>query len=495
LAHLPWRVAKFGGSSVGTPSNWPRIARVCRDHLGDGTRPLLVCSALSRVTDLLETLLVALEAKGDPSTALTALRARHEEAARDMGVSADDLPELDWLAGLARRGEAPSDRIRAEVLSSGERLSTRLGVRYLRNAGLDAGWVDVREHLDAATGGAETADYLSAECHYAPDPTFRARLAARPEPVLVTQGFTAANARGETVVLGRGGSDTSAAYLASRLEADRLEIWTDVPGTFTTNPRLVEHARLLRRVSLDEVTTMAALGAKVLHPRSLEPSLRYGVPLEIRWTKHPELGPGTRIDADAVPGVKAIAYRKKMTSFTMERDPSWQPIGFLADVATCFSDFGVSMDLVSSSPGSIKATVDRAAVPHLDEVFDGLVAALSETCRVTARRDVASVSFVGHQVSRCADLISPALEELGDDALHFVAHSSEDVHITYVVEEQAADQLVKRGHEQLFAEELVDPDTFGPTWQQLSEPGVVPTPLFRRPGRSRVNHTTAAVPA
>jgi len=487
VTSISWRVAKFGGSSVGTPANWPRIARICRHHLADGSRPLLVCSALSGVTDLLEALLAGLEAGVDTSDVIKKLRRRHLEAADGMEVPADDLPELDWLASLSDRPSRPTPALRAEVLSAGERLSTRLGVRYLQRAGISAGWLDIRDHLDAAGDGAEAADYLSAECDYAPCDRFRRALESRPETVLVTQGFTASNPRGETVVLGRGGSDTSAAYIASRLEAERLEIWTDVPGTFTTNPRIVGEARLLRRVSLDEVSNMAALGAKVLHPRSLEPARRYGLPLEIRWTQHPELGPGTRIDADAPVGVKAVAYRKNVTGFTVERDPSWQPIGFLADVAGCFSRFGISMDLVSSSSGSIKATVDRAAVPHLDDVLDELVAALEETSRVTIHRDVASVSFVGHQVSRCADLIAPALEELGADALHFVAHSSEDVHLTYVVDEDAVDELVRRAHARLFDEEQTDPETFGPTWKVLSEPGVVPSPLFRAPGKTRVS--------
>lgn len=466
-AAIPWRVAKFGGTSVGTPTNWPYIARIVREHLADGVRPLLVCSALSGVTDQLERLLAALEAGDDPTPIVRAIVARHEEAARGMGVGSDDLPELRWLADLGDRRETPSPRLRASVLAAGERLSTRLAVRYLKKVGLEAGWVDVQEVLHATPAGRGAAAYLSAECEYAPDPSVQSQLGARPEPVLVTQGFTASNDQGETVVLGRGGSDTSAAYLASLLDADRLEIWTDVPGTFTTNPRLVPGARLIRKVAIDEVATMAALGAKVLHPRSLEVPWRYGVPLEVRWTQRPDLGAGTRISADGPPGVKAVAARKNLVALVMERDPSWQPVGFMADVAGCFSDLGISMDLVSSSPGAIKVTIDRIAVPHIDELLDELVERLGETCRVTSLGEVASVSFVGRAVSRQLDVIGGALDAVGPEALHFVNHSSEDLHVTYVVDADTAEPFVRSAHERLF--EACDPEVFGPRWDEIGE--------------------------
>lgn len=462
-----WRVAKFGGTSVGTPSNWPHIAKIVRAHLDDGVRPLLVCSALSGVTDQLERLLAALDAGDDATPVVRALVERHAEAARAMGVLGDDLPELRWLEDLGARRETPTPRLRAQVLAAGERLSTRLAVRYLRAEGLDAGWVDVQEVLHATSDGRGAADYLSAECEYAPDAALQARLGARREAVLVTQGFTASNDRGETVVLGRGGSDTSAAYLASLLDADRLEIWTDVPGTFTTNPKLVPEARLIRTVAIDEVATMAALGAKVLHPRSLEVPWRYGVPLEVRWTQRPELGAGTRITADGPPGAKAVAARRNLVAFVVERDPSWQPIGFMADVASCFSELGISMDLVSSSPGAIKVTVDRVAVPHIDDLVDELVKRLEETCRVTALGEVASVSFVGRSISRQLDVIAGALDAVAPDSLYFVNHSSEDLHVTYVIDASCADAFVRAAHERLFEDH--DTRVFGPTWTEIAE--------------------------
>lgn len=462
-----WRVAKFGGTSVGTASNWPNIARIAEAHLTEGVRPLLVCSALSGVTDLLEALLTGLEARDDGALqTLRALEARHGAAALAMGVSADDLPELGWLAEVVAEGAAPTAARRAAVLAAGERLSTRLAVRYFAAQGFSAGWVDVHEILRSNSDGRSAGDYLSAECDYAPDTALQARLAERTEAVLITQGFTASNPRGETVVLGRGGSDTSAAYLASLLGADRLEIWTDVPGTFTTNPKLVPDARLIRSVAIDEVATMAALGAKVLHPRSLEVPWRYGVPLEVRWTQRPELGAGTRITADAPIGVKAVAARKNLVALVMERDPSWQPIGFMTDVASCFSELGISMDLVSSSHNTVKATVDRAAVPHIDELLDPLVARLEETCRVTSLGEVASVSFVGRSVSRSLELIGNALAAVAPESLYFVNHAPEDLHVTYVIEAAYADDFVKAAHQRLFDDH--DPDVFGPTWAELS---------------------------
>src|SRR5690606_36560035 len=165
----------------------------------------------------------------------------------------------------------------------GERLATRLGAAYLARNRIDARWIDVRELLTSLPGRGPTdeAAWLSAECDPAPHPEAEARL-ERLGGVPVTQGFVARNPAGDTVVLGRGGSDTAAAYLAGKLRAERLEIWTDVPGMFTADPRTVPSARLLRALDYREAQEIATTGSGVIHPRCI-PALRdASVPIHIR---------------------------------------------------------------------------------------------------------------------------------------------------------------------------------------------------------------------
>src|SRR6185437_15591776 len=181
-------------------------------------------------------------------------------------------------------------------------------------------------------GASARASILSATCSFAPEPELAARLCGL-APVLVTQGFIANDADGNTVLLGRGGSDTSAAYLAAKLAARRLEIWTDVPGLFSANPRSTPTARLLRALHYDEAQEIASNGAKVLHPRCILPARQYGIPLYVFATQTPDLE-GTVVTAEGGDGaaqVKAVAIKKGITLVSLESPGMWHQVGFLAD--------------------------------------------------------------------------------------------------------------------------------------------------------------------
>src|ERR1017187_7684537 len=281
-----WVVLKFGGTSVSNLANWRNIAAVVRSRLAAGTRVLVVHSAVSGITDRLETLLVAALA-GTHEATLTDIEQRHSALAGELGIGASAALEhyfselRHMAAGIALMGEV-SDRTRARVLSSGELMATELGARYLAASGLEAQWWDARRGLNAEqrVGASVRANFLSASCDYSPDSALRAQLDAL-SGVIVTQGFIASDAAGDTVLLGRGGSDTSAAYLAAKLVAERLEIWTDVPGLFSANPRATPHARLLRSLHYDEAQEIASSGAKVLHPRCILPAKSQRIPIAI----------------------------------------------------------------------------------------------------------------------------------------------------------------------------------------------------------------------
>ncbi|MEP6634129.1 MAG: aspartate kinase, partial [Luteimonas sp.] len=331
-----WIVLKFGGTSVSRRHRWDTIGRLSAQRAEEsGARALIVVSALSGITNALQTIA---DGAHDMTARIDAIVDRHLAFAGELDIQASALDAR--IAALRALGDAPcaADLAwQAEVLAQGELLSSTLGAAYLRAQGLDIGWCDARDWLEAIALPNQNAwsTRLSVSCRREGDADYRARFDAQhPQAkLLLTQGFIARHVDGGTAILGRGGSDTSAAYFGALLGAQRVEIWTDVPGLFSANPRDVPDARLLIRLDYAEAQEIATTGAKVLHPRSLGPCRDAGVPIAILDTERPDL-PGTRIDGDVptVPGVKAISRRNGIVLVSMETVGMWQQVGFLADI-------------------------------------------------------------------------------------------------------------------------------------------------------------------
>jgi diaminopimelate decarboxylase/aspartate kinase len=238
---VQWVVVKFGGTSVSSLANWRNIALVVKRRLEAGSRVLVVHSAVSKVTDGLEKLLAA-ALEGKPGEALEAIEQRHRQLTTELGLSVspqlqgyfDELKQMSNGIALVRE---LSDRTRARIMAHGELMATEIGARFLKSQGVDVTWMDARDMLAAEDRGASAkASVLSATCNFAPDDALIAKLDAATS-VVITQGFIARDSEGNTCLLGRGGSDTSAAYLGAKIRAKANEIWTDVPGMFSAQPR------------------------------------------------------------------------------------------------------------------------------------------------------------------------------------------------------------------------------------------------------------------
>ncbi|HTC39626.1 MAG TPA: hypothetical protein VK693_11760, partial [Steroidobacteraceae bacterium] len=256
---------KFGGTSVSTAENWHNIARVLRARAAEGFRPVVVHSALSGITDRLEALLSA-ALNGSHLSILDGIERAHRSLAERLSVVPNTqfeafVRELRELAGTLAERRTIGDGARARVMAMGELLATTIGAEFLNAQGIGTAWVDARRVLraDERLNASHKASLLSATCDFTPDLNLQASWRSL-DKVVLTQGFIAANAAGDTVLLGRGGSDTSAAYFAAKLSAARLEIWTDVPGLFSANPRAVPTARLLRELHYDEAQEIASNG-------------------------------------------------------------------------------------------------------------------------------------------------------------------------------------------------------------------------------------------
>jgi len=480
----PWVVAKFGGTSVSTRPRWETIARIAAAHHARGRNVLVVVSALSGITDMLKRIAEARADTAKCREAQVGIVERHDALLRELELPSRNaldgwLARLDQLVVDPRRTSAALDW-QAQTYALGELMSSTLGVAFLGTQGLEARWLDAREHLLAqplANQGA-WARHLSANVPAVPDPAFAAALAARGE-VFITQGFIARDGDGGTVLLGRGGSDTSAGYFGAMLKAECVEIWTDVPGMFSANPRVVPDARLLARLDYEEAQEIATTGAKVLHPRSLGPLRRAGVPLVIKDTNRPQLA-GTEIRAvaaDAAPCVKAISARKGVTLVSMETIGMWQQVGFLADVFAEFKRHGLSVDLIGSAETNVTVSLDPTENLVDSDVLSALAADLAKICRVKVIAPCAAITLVGRGMRAQLHRLSGVLAEFGALDVHLISQSSNNLNLTFVVDESLADDLIPRLHALLIRADALrveDGAVFGPSWRELGEPAATP---------------------
>jgi diaminopimelate decarboxylase/aspartate kinase len=467
-----WVVLKFGGTSVSTPARWATIAGLVRRRLDEGLRPLVVCSALSGVSNQLEALLAAAVA-GRYEEPLAALETRHLELGTELGLAAPsllraDFDELSRLALAASLLREAGPTLKARVMAFGELLSTRLGAAFLETAGISTAWHDARTSLvvreDPALGARAV---LSATCDFERDPGLIASLGEGAAAV-ITQGFIARNREGQTVLLGRGGSDTSAAYFAARLGAARCEIWTDVPGLFTANPALLPSARLLRALDYEEAQEIASMGAKVLHPRSIPPLRRHGIPLHVLCTDRPD-APGTVISAVGSAGgpqVKAIASRRGITLISMETVGMWQEVGFLAGAFAVFARHGISIDSVSTSETNVTVSLDPGANVLDDGVISHLLADLSAVCEPRVIASTASLSLVGRGIRAILHELGPVMEAFEELKVHLMTQSASDLNLTFLVDEDRSERLIRQLHGLLFGQKA-EGALFGPTWSEL----------------------------
>jgi aspartate kinase len=450
-------VLKFGGTSVGTAERIRDVARLVGTRGGDPC--LVVVSAMGGVTDILVGLKNSSSGrkKGDAEAALDELAARHRAALDGLALSASEsracAAALDEEMRRCRELslgisllEEISPRTSDALLAIGELMSSRLVATALRARGTEAVWVDPREILATdATHGAALADEAE---------TAR-RVAARVLPelaagrVAVTGGFVGAAPSGATTTLGRGGSDYSAALFGAALkdagrEVGVIEIWTDVDGILTADPRLVPAARLVPEVSSAEAAELAFFGAKVLHPATIRPAVARGIPVAVKNTFRPQ-GPGTVVrQAAAGTGVRAIAMREGVTALFVGSPRMLLAYGYAAKVFSVFERHRVSVDVIATSEVSISITVDGKA-PLEDIVRD-----LSELAEVSLLRHLAVVSVVGRGLRSTAGIAGRVFAALGDINVVLISQGASDTNLTFVVAEADAPEALRRLHREFF---------------------------------------------
>ena len=492
-----WIVLKFGGTSVSRRHRWDTIGRLMRERAkAEQARVLVVVSALSGVTNELQAICEQHADLAAVTARVASLVARHREYCGELGIDADAVlgERLRLLQALTTDARRAAGELswQADVLAQGELLSSTLGVAYLRSQGMAVDWLDAREWLQARSlpNQNDWSKRLSVSCAYEGDAALRQRFDESNGRLLITQGFIARHEDGGTAILGRGGSDTSAAYFGALLRARRVEIWTDVPGMFSANPRAVPDARLLSRLDYEEAQEIATTGAKVLHPRCIHPCRETHVPIWIRDTERPQMA-GTVIDdrAATLPGVKAISSRRGIVLVAMETIGMWQQVGFLADIFERFKRHGLSVDLIGSSEANVTVSLDPSDNLVTTNVLDALCADLAQVCRVKVIAPCSAVTLVGRGMRSLLHKLTDVWGEFGRERVHLISQSSNDLNLTFVVDEALAEDLMPRLHALLIHSGAMPVDAaevFGPSWKQIDAKPTSRRPVWWRDQRARL---------
>lgn len=463
-------VLKFGGTSVSTRSRWDTIGDIALQRAKGGQKPVVVCSALSGVSNALDALARAILEQADFRTPWEFVQKTHRDLCDAMGLDFQQTAgalfaqfESDFMSGLLTL--TPRDH--ASIMAFGELMSTHIGHRYLKAQGLNIALLDARHVLctEIEPFANEQRSYLGGYCNPQEDPSLQQELLAMPEAVILTQGFIARNQKGHTVLLGRGGSDTSAAYFAAKIQASACEIWTDVPGMYTANPRQVQKARLLKQLDYDEAQEMATMGAQVLHRRCLSPLRQHQIPLHIRCTQAPELL-GTTITQISTRQhqIRSIATKSNIELLDITVHNSNQEIGFLADLFLHFKQSGVPVDLVSTSEGRFRVSVDVAASAISEAALDALCNDLQHIAAVTRISGCMSISLIGKNLRSGLHHLSQVLEVFEKDTVYLMEQSANNQSLSLLTTRDAAERLLGTLHRRLF-ESLPADEVFGPSWQ------------------------------
>jgi aspartate kinase len=447
---------KFGGTSVEDATAILRTASIVAGRLRKGLNPIVVVSAMSRVTD---TLLAAAAAAGrnqrEEALKLSdTLRTRHLQTASELVTNPDRLTSLqlnihhdfdtldDLLRGISAVGEL-TPRTSDNVVSFGERLSSVLVTAAFLESNIPSA------HTDART-------VILTDNHYGKAaPNERAIEAALTSQVLplidlgkvpVMGGFIG-SCDAITTTLGRGGSDYTAALVGGALHAGAIEIWTDVNGIMTTDPRIVPEALRVKTISFEEAAELAYFGAKVLHPATILPAVQKNIPVWVLNSRNPE-NEGTKITATPPPCAspfKSIAAKKKLTIIDIVASRMLLAHGFLKAVFDIFDKHGCAIDMVATSEISVSVTVDsREALPAIS-------ADLSKLADVKYEGNKALICLVGEDIRGISGISGQVFSAISHINVRMISQGASEINMSFMINEEDVDDAIRSLHKKFFS--------------------------------------------
>jgi aspartate kinase len=446
-------VMKFGGTSVADAHAFENVARIVTSQ--GSAAPVVVVSAMSGVTDaLLAATVAAGEGRADEAiasleptfhrhhkTAAELLTATAAEAfAKQVDNAANQINEL-----LRASADNPLRRRPTQdaVLAYGEMLSSQLLAELLNKRGTRAQHVDARRCI-------LTDDEYTCALPLMPDTLFKAHDVLAPVIetglVPVLGGFIASTAEGTTTTLGRGGSDYTAALIGAALTADEIQIWTDVTGVLTANPRVVPEAQTVERLSYAEASELAYFGAKVLHPKTIQPAIEGSIPVRICNSRAPEqigtlVGPQTETTDRTI---KAIAHKGGVTTVQITSARMLGAYGFLRALFEVFERHKTVVDVVATSEVSVSLSLDDAtALPVI-------VTELEQLGTVRVEKGCAIVCVVGEGLRGTPGIAARVFSAISDINVTLISQGASSINFTFAIEEESVEEAVRRLHREFF---------------------------------------------
>lgn len=449
MSHLS--VAKFGGTSV---ANFDAMTLCANIITADPNTKVVVLSASAGVTNYLVELANGCE-PARREEILQAVRTIQyniiNQLQQPQAVSAEIDEMLNYISTLADSASlATSAALTDELICHGEMMSTKIFTQLLIERHFPAVWVDVRDvvatnnHYGKAAPNDEKTQQQSDE---------RLKPLIEQGKVVITQGFIGRDEEGKTTTLGRGGSDYSAALLAEVLHANDVLIWTDVPGIYTTDPRVVPQAKRIDTMAFNEAAEMATFGAKVLHPSTLLPAVRSNIPVYVGSSKAPEQG-GTWVTRDPQPRptFRALALRRNQILLTLSSLSMLHAQGFLAKVFSVLAKHKISVDVVTTSEVSVALTLDKtgSASSGAEMLSPALLAELQEYCHVQVEQDLALVAIIGNELHTQSGIAKSLFDTLAPYNVRLISYGASTNNVCTLVRMDDADNVVRALHAALF---------------------------------------------
>lgn len=445
-------IAKFGGTSVANFSAMGNCAAIIKAN--SNTR-IVVVSASAGVTNNLVELAHTALTKQQIGDILAEIRRVEHSILTDLGAPASVAEKLEILLQalemLAYHEELLHQaELKDSLLSMGERMASLLFAEVLNQSGVPAQNFDVRKVMRTDSQFGQAIPQLEQIAFHA-QKLMETELEAH---VLVTQGFVGADEQGRTTTLGRGGSDFSAALLAEALGAGSCEIWTDVVGVYTTDPRITNAARPLPELSFDEAAEMANFGAKVLHPATMEPAQRKDIKVFVGSSREPEKG-GTWIvkDCKDEPPYRAITRRKEQVMVTVKTPKMMHAQGFLQQVFTIIAEHSLSVDLVTTSEIAVSFTLDNPTNSVTEKLNRETLEELGEFCEVIVEEDFDLVTVVGNNMHSAAGISAKIFSAVGEYNLRMICYGANPHNMSFLVHQQDSNEIVRGLHRSLFEQD------------------------------------------
>lgn len=480
-----FNIVKFSDNTIKNGHDWLNVKAQIGKCLDANHLPVVVFSAFKSIMPILEDLIrFAYQGNNSCETfSATDLKTRTDKLKERYMKLAEQLLSVDkieaWdaifqeidrlLLGISLTKEA-TPRLKARLVNLVQKLTSNLGYEYLKRH-----FADKKIYLLEATSVLQTTletnqqpvqEYLEASFSaLKADPNLQSQLSEY--DIIVTQGGIAANSQNEPVLLGRDGSDLSTAALGLKLQAEKVDFWSDLPGFYTADPHLIPSARLLRHLDYEEAQELASAGLPIVSPIAISILAESHIPIYVHCSEKPELE-GTCISDDHSGDnvcVKALTASTGITLVSLNNINMWQQVGFLAKIFNIFAKHNLSIDLVATSQSNVTVSLDNSTDEATAHKLKELLQDLSLYCSPKLIAPCAALSLVGRKMRSNLHKLGPTLEIFEEEKVHLLSQAASDLNFTFVVDQTQAERLLKTLHAQLFSG-IPDPQIFGASFRQ-----------------------------